>query len=247
MALEKVVYEDKKTVISAKNLNDIQDAVKALEAKSNEIFSHRMETAGDSVPNLPELIAGKVYTVRWDGADYACMCRDGGGFTYLGSGCLVDDERIEPFLIYYIPGDENVIFSADGEAGHVVTISEGYPSYYRYMMLGLGTPVIEGDLAFNGAYMDFALDLSTLEIGKTYRVKWGASVYDCVMTGNPGFYYYLGNRALENGGEGNGTGEPFVFYQYGNTSGSTYTKLYNRVGKWLTNAETIPYGIYEKP
>ena len=37
MALEKVNYEDKKTVISAKNLNDIQDAVIALEKNKSGI------------------------------------------------------------------------------------------------------------------------------------------------------------------------------------------------------------------
>ena len=40
MALEKVEYTDKKTVVSAKNMNDIQDAIIALENKdeSNDTF-----------------------------------------------------------------------------------------------------------------------------------------------------------------------------------------------------------------
>ena len=41
--LEKVIYESKKTVISAKNLNDIQDAILA-----NQEAIERMEASGSN-------------------------------------------------------------------------------------------------------------------------------------------------------------------------------------------------------
>ena len=244
MALEKVVYEDKKTVISAKNLNDIQDAVIDLEEKiteSGEIFSRKMESGAEEYTDFPELIVGKVYTVRWDGADYACMCRDSGdGDTiYLGSLSGIEDERIEPFYIGYSHKYTTLIGAADGEPGHTVTIYDGYPSYYRYMMLNLGTPVIEGELAFTGKTINLDLNLSTLEVGKTYRVKWGAWFYDCVfgMRDGDGVYYFLGNDGRE------GHGEAFLFEQW--RGGSNI--YWNRVAKDNDVAETIPYGIYEKP
>lgn len=257
MALEKVVYEDKKTVISAKNLNDIQDAVIDLEekiAESNEIFSRKMERGAEEYTDFPELIVGKVYTVRWDGADYACMCRDSGDgdTTYLGSLSGIVDERIEPFYIGYSHKYTTLIGAADGEPGHTVTIYDGYPSYYRYMILNLGTPVIEGELAFTSNFCNTDLDFRALEVGKIYRVKWGAWFYDCVLKqktvtdGTVDTVYMLGNDSLSANEMASGTGEPFYFHGWYTGTNAEQIVL-RRLYKHTKAAETIPYGIYEKP
>ena len=52
MALEKVVYEDKKTVISAKNLNDIQDAIIDLERNKGKLLGRLELNSGNCVSEI---------------------------------------------------------------------------------------------------------------------------------------------------------------------------------------------------
>jgi hypothetical protein len=248
LALQKVEYKGRKTVISEENLNEIQDAIIALEARQRTgIFTHTQINEVDEFTDMPELVAGKIYTVNYDGADYVCMCRKSDYGTYLGNWSQVMNEYNEPFLIGYVAPDNEYSIVFDGKRGVTFAISEGYVGGYRYTYLG--EPIASGELAFNNYYAGSPIDLSKLTVGKTYLVKWCGVLYECVLekeTGNDGVpytTYRLGNDRLFNEGDGiGGTGEPFYFFTW-YTGNSLLT---NNVYKACSAAETLPFGVYEK-
>lgn len=195
------------------------------------------------VSDMPELIAGHVYTVNYNGADYVCMCRKGDGGTYLGNVVGVITEYTEPFCIWYFKDGSSVV-SLEELTGIRVNISEGYPYYFNYVYRGEGKHIASGVLEFDKGYMDAPIDLATLRVGKTYQVKWGETIYCCelkcervTVSNETSDNYTLGNEDMENGG----TGEPFLF----SCSVLSGISLFKRVAKYGTEPENIPYAIYE--
>lgn len=178
MGLQKVIYKDKEVVIGAKNLNDIQDAIIALEATANPIVG---EASGQVISvkdaaNLPLqglTLYGKTTQIATTGAQMIPMPYKTKGMT---SGGVVFEEQ------------------ADGGVKCTGTSTTGayYPLYGGFVIEKFPIPewLVEGETyTISGGTANISVLLVLYKEDETAKQFGGASAVTFVM---PSGYSYCG-------------------------------------------------------
>lgn len=201
------------------------------------------------LPNQIDLIEGESYYVSWEGKTHEVTATR-------GSNTSLDLHKVGEFFIRTMEGD--AIFDADGNKTRINSY-EGLTSVSlaisttqaavkkidkKFLPDDIGTGgggvaniaiFPETNLAFEDTLGTFTMaeiaDSIELVEGKTYKVKWGDTVYECVAGKDD---HAEGSLFLGNGkeiGEGN-TGEPFLIRStktgsYDTSSGKTEIRNYD--------------------
>ena len=203
---------------------------------------------------------GKTYIVRFDDAEYECICKSG---VYNDMPCLLignvslinssAENTQEPFVVGVISGVGSGVFVADTETSHKVAVINNDIVYHRlpkeYLPEGYGyfngealTLLPETDLMFTDDYQAWGVDniAELMREGKEYTVTINGVEYTGVAMAHNlmGFEVTgFGNQVVV-GGEN--TGEPF-FAATGVMNGNSLFAIFDLTGATAVKASLVKY------
>ena len=190
------------------------------------------------ITNASEIVVGQTYTVVWDGTEYECVCFVFNSMLALGNLSIAGavDNTGEPFIYGYNPNESFGQFATfDTSASHTIsvkTVTEVLtPMAYDYMPEGYPTKSIQtvqllppGIYSFtqdHDLYLGINIPKVELVAGKTYKVMWDGTEYECISYIDDNFAS-VGNKHIQDN-SADDTGEPFYIGDSGNNYSFAYT------------------------
>lgn len=176
----------------------------------------------DNYPAVFPLVTGEMYTVVWDGVEYACTAKDSQEYADLGGVCIGNEtitnnddgytDTGEPFrIIYSLQMNMNVISTKETAETHTVAIYYGKDWPNGYLAYNL-TVQCSPDGAVENAYSGSLVVPAIIAAGNQYTVVWDGESYVCAASAVQIYgadAICLGNKSIIE--DADDTGEPFCY------------------------------------